>query len=79
MRFYFDFVDGAYSTHDREGHELDSADEARCEVLKALPEVLLLNTIDTDEREVACSVRDEHGTVVVRASVMLKAQRSPNH
>lgn len=78
MRFFYDFTDGPYTTHDTDGHECASADEARLEALRALPEVLLSNPREADEREVACSVRDEGGFVLYRASVFLKAQRMSN-
>ena len=71
--YFFDFVDGSYATQDRDGHECVSADEARLEILRALPEVLLSAPQDVDEREVACSVRDEDGSVLCRASVTLRA------
>ena len=77
-RYFFDFTDGPYATQDRDGHECASADEARMEILKALPEVLLSDPRDADEREVACSVRDEGGSVLCRASVTIKAQRMSN-
>ncbi|MGI4764816.1 MAG: DUF6894 family protein [Janthinobacterium lividum] len=77
-RYFFDFTDGAYSTQDRDGHECASDDDARLEILRALPEVLLNGPRDADEREVACSVRDEGGFVLYRASVILKAQRMSN-
>ena len=76
--YFFDFVDGSYATQDRDGHECASADEARLEILRALPEVLLSAPQDVDEREVACSVRDEDGSVLCRASVTLRAQRMSN-
>ena len=77
-RYFFDFTDGAYATQDRDGHECASDDEARMEILKALPEVLLSDPRDADEREVACSVRDEDGAVLYRTSVTLRTQRMTN-
>ena len=75
-RYFFDFTDGFRATRDWEGHECASADEARKELLRVLPEVLLSDTRDTDEREVTCSVRDEGGSVLHRASVTIKAERT---
>ena len=77
-RYFFDFTDGAYATQDRDGHECASVDEARMEILKALPEVLLSDLRDADEREVACSVRDEGGAVLYRTSITLRTQRMTN-
>ena len=78
MRVFFDFTDGSYTTHDRDGHECEGPEQARMEVLRALPEVLLSDVRDVDEREVLCSVRDECGSILYRASITLKGQRSPN-
>lgn len=78
VRFFFDFSDDGRAMRDVDGHDCESADTARLEVLRALPEVLLHDPRDADEREVTCSVRDERGTVLYRASVTLKGQRSPN-
>ncbi|MGI4943653.1 MAG: DUF6894 family protein, partial [Janthinobacterium lividum] len=66
------------TTQDRDGHECESASAARYEALKVLPEVLLSDVQDADEREVVCSVRDEAGSVLYRASVTLRAQRVSN-
>ena len=78
MRFFFDFTDGLYATHDRDGHDCASPDEARMEALRALPEVLLSDMRDADEREVACNVRDEGGSILYRASVTVRGQKLPN-
>ena len=79
MRFFFDFTDGVYETKDHEGHECASSDAARREALQSLPEVMLSNPKDADAREVICNVRGEDGTVLYRASISLRSQRSPNH
>lgn len=77
-RFFFDFRDGDRTTEDCDGHECESAIAARHEALKVLPEVLLCDFQDADEREVICSVRDESGSVLYQASVTLRAQRVSN-
>ena len=39
---------------------------------------MFLNPRGEDEREITCDIRDEHGTIVYRAILTLKGQRSPN-
>lgn len=76
MRFYFDFTDGDLTTRDLDGHDLDGFDAVQRELRLALPEVLLSDPRDVDERHLACSVRDEGGAVVCRASVTLTLRPS---
>lgn len=73
MRFFFDFTDGSYVTHDREGHECESAEAARSEALRALSEVLFNEHRDVEFREVLCRVRNERGDIVCQASVAVRA------
>ena len=75
---FFDFVDGGYTTRDDEGHECDGLDAVRMELLQALPEVLLGDVQDRAERYVACTIRNERGAVLYRASVTLTVQGSPD-
>ncbi len=83
MRVFFDFTDGPYTTRDEDGHECESAEAVRAELMKALPEVLLGCPQDgslqgAGEREIACSVRDERGSVLFRGSVSLRVQEMAN-
>lgn len=78
LRVFFDFTDGFHTTHDSDGHECADADEARLEALRALPEVLLSDLRDTDERQVTCRVRDDGGAILYQASITLQGRRSPD-
>lgn len=77
LRVFFDFTDGSYTTHDSDGHECADADEARIEALKALPEVLLSDPRDSDERKVICRVRDGCGAILYQVSITLQGRRFP--
>lgn len=78
VRVFFDFTDGSYTTHDEDGHECESVDAVRAELVRVLPEVLLGRPHDGVECEVTCDVRDECGSVLFRGSVRLRVQEMAN-
>ena len=78
MRFFFDFVDGSYTSQDCDGHECESAEEARIQAMRVLPEVFMNEPQEDNNREVVCSVRGECGSVLYRASLTLKVQEMAN-
>ena len=77
--FFFDFIDGDYTTRDVDGCDLQDAEAARSEVLRALVAVFSNEPRDAaDHREVVCSVRDDSGTIVYRGVLTLSGTPFPN-
>ena len=76
--FFFDFIDGDYTTRDVDGCDLRDAEAARSEVLRALVAVFSSEPRDVDNRQVVCSVRDDSGTVIYRGVLTLSGTPFPN-
>lgn len=71
-KFYFDFRDGSRNTHDSEGLDLESAEQAKREAMTALSQMLYLEERDDDQRVVECYVRNDWNVEVYNVSLSYK-------
>ena len=70
-RYFFDTYDGNQMAPDEAGLELADIAAAKVEAQKALPDMARDAMPDGNHRTFVVSVRDEAGTVVVRAALSL--------
>jgi hypothetical protein len=78
-RFYFDLDDGFGVTMDQEGIEAASLAAAKAKAVEVLPSIardILPNR--GDRCVIAASVRDESGTVRIRATLTLVVESAPD-
>ncbi len=72
-RYYFDVDDGERLSHDQEGTDLASREEARREAIGILPDIAREVLPDGNDRTFTSRLRDENGEVIFIATLSLKA------
>ncbi|MBF9197015.1 DUF6894 family protein [Microvirga terrestris] len=78
-RFFFDTYDGNRLIPDTEGIELQSAEMAKIEAQKALPDLARDALPDGTQKTFIVSVRDETGQVILRAALSLIVETAPQN
>ena len=73
MRYYFDIDNGEHSSVDDTGVECDDREKVRDEAIRVLPAIARDVLPDSDMHRILVKVRDETGTVVYYASLVLSA------
>ena len=69
-RYFFDLRDGAGMSPDEEGTELDGVEEARAQVMHALPAIAAHHIrTDGDNADFEMTVRDASGHELMRATL----------
>ena len=74
-RYFFDVVDGLRSTPDPQGTEFANLEAAREEALATLGEIAKDELPDGDHRDFQISIRDDSGTVLLKATLALRVER----
>lgn len=75
QRFFFDYTQDGKEQLDSVGLDFAVLEAAEMEASRALAELLMDSPCGPGTREIACTIRNEHGRRLARFSVTWRAER----